>query len=116
MMNPYRKILSWLHDDRRLLYITVALIVVSGLVRIVDYGLSLWFFNGAFLPYFVMRGWFYYGLLRRRWSAAERYRGIAGLALFAIVVFNAFTPYPTEFLPLLLLLIDYLLVVNNDRE
>ena len=105
---------DWLRDDRKLLYLTAALVILGGMVRIVNHPLSVWLLNGAFIPYFVMRIAFYFNNRPRRWTVIERYRFAILAVLFSVVILNFFTSYRIEFLLLILLMIDYLFVVNRQ--
>ncbi len=117
------KINKWLHDDKELLYVTIALVVVGGLVRTFDLGASRWLLLFAFVPYFVMRSRFYYTHRRREWTTVEKQRFIVLLLLLGAILMNfltlAFRIFPrfrAEFLILFLLLTDYLFVVNQRKE
>jgi hypothetical protein len=103
-----------LQDDKKLLYLTAALVIFGGLVRIVHYPLSVWLLNGAFIPYFVMRFRFYFQNRRRSWTLVEKYRFACWAALSAIVILNFFAAYRIEFLLLILLLVDYWFVVDTQ--
>jgi hypothetical protein len=104
----------WLRDDKKLLYLTAALVILGGMVRIGNHLLSVWILNGAFIPYFVMRFIFYFKNRQRRWALLEKYRFTILAVLFGIVVLNFFAAYRIEFLLLILLMIDYLFVVNRQ--
>ncbi|MDR1406397.1 MAG: hypothetical protein LBI89_04255 [Prevotellaceae bacterium] len=108
-----RSVLHWLNDDRKLLYLTAALVIFGGMVRILNHRLSVWLLNSAFIPYFVMRFLFYFKNRRRRWMQVEKHRSIILAVLSGIVILNFFTAYRIEFLLLILLMIDYLFVVNE---
>ncbi|MDR3133857.1 MAG: hypothetical protein LBU42_07520 [Prevotellaceae bacterium] len=107
-------LMKWLRDDRKLLYLTAGLVVFGGIVRIVNHPLSVWLLNAAFIPYFIMRFIFYFKNRQRTWTAIERYRLSIFAVLFIIVVLNFFASYRIEFLLLILLMIDYLFVVNRE--
>jgi hypothetical protein len=104
----------WLRDDRKLLYLTATLVILGGMVRIVNHSVSVWLLNGAFIPYFVMRFLFYFKNRQRSWTIIERYRFVILAVLFSVVVLNFFASYRIEFLLLILLMIDYLFVVNRQ--
>ncbi len=106
----------WLCHDKKLLYLTAILVVLGGLVRIVHFGVSVWVFNIAFVPYFVMRALFYYKNRKRPWTPAERHRCIVLAVLFTVVALNCFTAYRVEFVMLILLMIDYLFVVGKNAD
>jgi hypothetical protein len=105
---------AWLRDDRKLLYLTAALVILGGMVRIVNHPVSVWLLNGAFIPYFVMRFLFYFKNHQRPWTLIEKYRFTILAVLSGIVVLNFFAAYRIEFLLLILLMIDYLFVVNRQ--
>jgi hypothetical protein len=96
------------------LYLTAALVILGGMVRIVNHPLSVWLLNGAFIPYFVVRFTFYVKNRPRRWTVIERYRFTILAVLFGVVVLNFFASYRIEFLLLILLMVDYLFVVNKQ--
>jgi hypothetical protein len=104
----------WLRDDRKLLYLTAALVILGGMVRIANHSLSVWLLNGAFIPYFAMRFMFYFKNRQRSWTIIERYRFAILAVLSSVVVLNFFASYRIEFLLLILLMIDYLFVVNRQ--
>jgi len=110
----------WLRHDRKLLYVTVALIILGGLVRVIDYGVSEWIIFAAFMLYSVLRGRYYYCRRRRPWLPVEKQRFIVLAILFSIVTVNIFLPllgiltaYRSEFLPFILLVIEYLLLKTD---
>jgi hypothetical protein len=105
---------EWLRDDRQLLYLTAGLVILGGMVRIANHALSVWLLNGAFIPYFLMRFGCYFKNRRRRLTLIERYRFVILAVLFCVVVLNFFASYRIEFLLLILLMIDYLFVVNRQ--
>jgi hypothetical protein len=109
MKNIFPHIAAWLHNDRKLLYLTAAIVLVGGLFRAFNlFEISVWLLNGAFIPYFVMRFGYYLAARKRRWSFSEKRRFVFLALIFIIVVLNFFTPFRIEFLLLLLLLLDYL--------
>jgi len=124
MKKFFTKINTLLNDDKGLLYITIALIMLGGLVRIFDFiTISRWCLSAAFIPYFIMRSVFYFKHRSRSWTAIEKQRCLVLIMLFVAVVFNFITlamnvlpRFRAEFLMLFLMLVDYLFVVNNNLE
>jgi len=123
MKKFFTQINTLLNDDKGLLYITIALIMLGGLVRIFDLSISRWCLLVAFIPYFIMRSVFYFKQRNRRWTTIEKQRCLVLIMLFVAVVFNfitlamnVFPRFRAEFLMLFLMLVDYLFVVNNNLE
>jgi hypothetical protein len=88
---------------------------LGGLIRIGNYELSSWILNSAFVPYFIVRSVFYL-TRRRRLTPVEKYRLAVLAIIFTIVLLNFFAVYRIEFLLLILLMIDYLLVARTDNR
>ena len=121
MRKIFAKITSFLCDDKGLLYLTIALIILGGLVRIFDFTISRWCLSAAFIPYFIMRSVFYFKHRNRSWTTIEKQRSFVLIMLFVAVVFNfvtlsldIFPRFRAEFLMLFLILVDYLFVTNSN--
>ncbi len=113
-MRKYWEILKRiLRNDKELIYLTAALVVVGGLVRLFSYKLSVYVLNISFIPYLFMRGGYYITRRDRTWTLHEKQRFAVLIAMCVVILLNTFTIFRSEFLLFFLLMIDYILVINK---
>ena len=102
-----------LRSDKQLIYLTVGLVILGGLIRLFNYKISTYVLNVAFIPYLLIWGAYYVTHRKGKWSRVHKQRFVLLLVLFVLILLNSFTMFKTEFLMVFILLIDYLLVINK---
>lgn len=97
--------------EPRLIFLTVILLIVAGLIRLMSYKVGYVLFYLAFLPYLFCRIRFYIKKGRTLTKLDVYRRSILILMVFTIVM-NFIGFQNIEFLLILLLGVDYLLLSN----
>jgi hypothetical protein len=105
-----------LRDDKELLYFTAALVVLCGLVRPFHYPTSVWMLNIGLLPYLFIRVAHYVRLFKHTWIDYDKQRFALLVTLILTLLMNIFTVFKAEFFVLILLMLDYLMVVNDHKK
>lgn len=101
-------------SERKVLIFTAALIVFTGLVRILNYPVGFVLFYLAFLPYIVYRIKYYYRLKGKDKAQIDRYRLIILVTIIITILLNLIGIQDVEFFLIFLLMIDFLLVINKN--
>lgn len=102
-------------SERKFILFTLGLLIVAGLIRLLFYKLGVWAFYLSFVPFVVYRSNFYI----KNWgklSAVDRYRRYTLGTIVVMIVLNLLGFQDVEFILLLLLLVDYIIIVNNPRK
>lgn len=99
-------------SERKLILLTVGCLVIAGLVRLANYMVGTVFFYLAFCPYIYHRLKFYI-INRRGISKLDVNRRTILIIMVFIIVMNAIGLQNIEFLLLLLLGLDFLLLSNH---
>lgn len=98
-------------SDRKLIFLTVALLIVAGLIRLISYKAGYILFYLAFMPFLFHRVVFY--IKRgRNLSKLNVYRRTILILMVFTIVMNMMGIQDIEFFLLILLAIDYLLISN----
>jgi hypothetical protein len=101
-------------SERKLILFTVGLLIVAGLVRLGFYKVGVWLFYLAFVPMILHRLSFYIRN-RQKLHKADRYRRFTLGFIVATIILNLLGFQDVEFVLLIVLAIDYLIVVQNPR-
>ncbi|RPH32297.1 MAG: hypothetical protein EHM93_09975 [Bacteroidales bacterium] len=101
-------------SERKVLIFTSALIVFTGLVRILNYPVGFVLFYIAFLPYIFYRLSYYYKLRGKAKVQIDKYRLIILVTIIISILLNLIGVQDVEFFLLFLLMIDFLLVINKN--
>jgi hypothetical protein len=103
-------------DDKELLYFTAVLVIMAGLVRIFNYGLSGLLLNISLIPYLIIRITQYIRVPKSAWTTFDKYRLTVLIILVLTLLMDILTTFKAEFLILFLLMIDYLMVIDNKKN
>lgn len=98
-------------SERKLIFLTVILLVIAGLIRLISYRAGYALFYLAFIPYFYLRLKFYIKR-RKNLSKLDVFRRTILILMVFTILMNMLGMQNIEFLLLLLLAIDYLLLSN----
>mgnify|MGYP006869363137 CR=1 FL=1 len=99
-----------------LLYLTAGLIAVAGLFHLVNYRAGKVMLLLAFGPYLYVQTRHYYTIKRRGKPilGLERKRFYILIALWISMSFTVIDLYPVKFFMLILIMLDYLMVVQSE--
>lgn len=100
-------------SERKILIYTTGLIVFAGLIRIVKYPIGIVLFYLAFLPFIIYRINYYYKLKGKQKTQVDKYRLITLVSIILTILLNLIGIQDVEFLLLFLLMVDFLIVINN---
>jgi hypothetical protein len=100
-------------SERKVLIFTAGLIIFAGLIRVLKYALGNVLFYLAFLPYIFYRSNYYYKLRGKSKTQIDKYRLVILISMIITIILNVMGIQDVEFFLLFLLMIDFLLVINN---
>ena len=100
-------------SERKVIIFTAGFVVLSGLVRLVSYLVGFVLFYIAFIPYILYRLNYYYSKKDKESLPVDRYRLIVLISMIVTILLNILGIQDVEFFLLFLLMIDFLLVINN---
>jgi hypothetical protein len=100
-------------SERKVIIFTTSLVVVSGLIKLLSYKIGIVLFYIAFSLFIIYRINFYYKLRGNEKSQNGRYRLVVLSAMIATIILNILGIQDVEFFLLFLLMVDFLLVINN---
>lgn len=101
-------------SERKLILLTVGLLIVAGLVRLGFYRLGGWLFYLAFVP-FVLHRFRYYYINWNNLQKVDRYRLYTLGFILLNIILNLLGFQDVEFVLLFVLAIDYLIVIQNPK-
>lgn len=102
-------------SERKLILFTVALLIVSGIARLISYKVGVWLFYLSFLPIVLHRVNFYLRNHKNLLYVDSIRRYTLGI-LLGMVVLNFIGFQNVEFVLLLILAIDYIIVAKYPRK
>lgn len=100
-------------SERKVIIFTTSLVVISGLIKLLSYKIGIVLFYLAFALFIIYRLNFYFKLRGKEKTQNDRYRLIVLIAMIATIILNILGIQDVEFFLLFLLMIDFLLVINN---
>jgi len=100
-------------SERKVIIFTAGLIVFAGLIRLLNYSVGIVLFYLAFLPIIIYRTNYYLKHRSIQNSQSDKYRLIVLISIIITIVLNILGIQDVEFFLLFLLMVDFLLVINN---
>jgi hypothetical protein len=100
-------------SERKVIIFTTCLVVLAGLVKLLHYVIGIVLFYLAFSLFIAYRINFYYNLRGKQKSQNEKFRLIILVSMMATILLNMLGIQDVEFFLLFLLMIDFLLIINN---
>jgi len=100
-------------SERKVIIATAGFIVFSGLVRLVSFKVGYILFYFVFIPFIIYRVNYYYGNRNTESLPVDKYRLIVLISMIITILLNILGIQDVEFFLLFLLMIDFLLVINN---
>lgn len=99
-----------------LIYLTAALVAVAGLLHLVSYGVGKVMLFLAFGPYLYVQTRHFLALKRKkiRLQGLEKKRFYILITLWISMTFTVIDLYPVKFFLLVLVMLDYLMVVQSE--
>jgi len=100
-------------SERKVIIYAAILVVIAGLIKLLSYKIGITLFYLAFSAFIVYRLNFYYKLRGNQKSQNDRYRLVVLISMIATIILNILGIQDVEFFLLFLLMVDFLLVINN---
>ncbi|HOP04191.1 MAG TPA: hypothetical protein PL017_07270 [Tenuifilaceae bacterium] len=100
-------------SERRVILLTVSLIVLSGILSQFNYTIGIVLFYVSFAPYLTYR---VIRILKKRWgnfNRVDKYRFVVLIVMIVSLTFNILGWQEADFFLLFLLMVDFLLVYNK---
>ncbi|MHC1704541.1 MAG: hypothetical protein AB9846_11585 [Tenuifilaceae bacterium] len=100
-------------SERKVIITTAGFIVLSGLVRLISFKVGYILFYLVFIPFIIYRVHYYYVNRSKESLPVDKYRLIVLVSMIVTILLNILGIQDVEFFLLFLLMIDFLLVINN---
>lgn len=99
-------------SERKLILFTVVLMIAAGLIRLASYKVGVVLFYLSFLPFVIYRLRFYRNH-RGKLTKVDRRRRVTLTLLLLMILLNLVGWQNVEFILLIILAVDYMLISNN---
>ena len=100
-------------SERKVIIFTAVLIILAGLVKLISYKVGIVLFYLPFLAFITYRTYYYFKLRGKQKTQLERYRLMVIVSMIITIILNIVGIQDVEFFLLVLLMIDFLMVINR---